>query len=212
MDLVWRILKGNSPLVSYASIFLSLLIITLCSCTVISKDINTEVELDENTFELSKTHFSDVINLIGPPSKLSKYNEGLIFLYESIRISERQLGLNAKYDFFRWFKFSYAKGAADRQALLLIFNKDGHLISQNYKEFKENLGSGQAISFLYSIDSLVDSSTLEEEPSLLSWGSSLLKPLPEVLNYSQNLGTGESGIEQLGAPNSVGQHTLELKD
>lgn len=212
MGLVWKKLKGNDPLISYSSAFLSFLIIALCSCTVISKDINTDVKLDENTFELSQTHISDVIDLIGPPSKLTKYNEGLVFLYESIEIRERQLGLNAKYDFFRWFKFSYAKGAADRQTLLLIFNNYGYLIGQSYKEFEENLGSGQAISFLYTIESLVDSSTLEEEPYLLSWGSSLLKPLPEVLNYSQNLGTGESGVEQLGAPNSVGQHTLELNE
>jgi len=212
MDLVWRILRGNSPSISYLSIFILLLILALCSCTVISKKIDKDIALDENTFEVSKTHFRDVINSIGPPSKLSKHNKGLVFLYESIIIKENQLGLNANYDFFRWFKFSFAKGVADRKVLLLIFDKHGYLIAQGYNEFEENLGSGQAVSFLYSIESLVDSSSLEEDPNSLSWGSSLLEPLPEALNYSQNLGTGESGIEQHGAPNNVGQHSLELTD
>lgn len=209
---MWRILKGNNLPIPILSLLSLLLIVTLGSCTVISKDINTDIELDKSTFELSKTHFRDLINSIGPPAKLSKYSEGLVFLYESIDIKERQIGLNLDYSIFRWLKFSYAKGDAQRQALLLIFDKNGYLVTKNYKEFKENMGSGQAINFLVSIQSLVDSSKLEEEPNSLAWGSSLLKPLPQALNYSQNLGTGESGVEQLGAPNSVGQHTLELQE
>lgn len=184
----------------------------MSSCTIISKDINRGVALDDKNIEISRTHFNDVIYQLGPPSKLSKYNDGLVFLYEAIEIQEKQLGLNIDYNVLRLIKFSYAKGAAERQALILIFDKNGLLISQNFKEFDEDLGSGQAIDYLFSIESLVDSSKLEEDPSSLTWGSSLLKPLPEVLNYSQNLGTGESGVEQLGVPNSVGQHTLELLD
>lgn len=184
----------------------------MTSCTIISKDINRDVTLDDKNIEISKTHFSDVLNQLGPPSKLSKYNDGLVFLYEAIEIQEMQLGLNIDYNVLRLVKFSYAKGAAERQALILIFDKNGFLITQNFKEFDEDLGSGQALDYLFSIESLVDSSKLEEDPSSLTWGASLLKPLPEMLNYSQNLGTGVSGVEQQGAPNSVGQHTLELSD
>ena len=204
--------RGISMPKSWSYLLLLLFVVTQFSCTVISRQIDKDKAVDENTFELSKSHFRDVINLIGPPSKLSKYDKGLVFLYESVRIRENQLGLNANYDFFRWFKFSYAKGTAERQALLFIFDKNGYLVSQIYKEFDENLGSGQAISFLYSIESLVDSSTLEEDPASLAWGISLLAPLPETLNYPQNLGTGESGVEQLGVPSSVGQHSLELAE
>jgi hypothetical protein len=95
---------------------------------------------------------------------------------------------------------------------LLIFDEKGYLVAKTYNNFEENLGSGQAISFLYAIESLVDSSKLEETPGSLGWGSSLLKPLPVALNYPHNLGTGESGVEQLGAPDSVGQHSLELSE
>ena len=184
----------------------------LCSCTVISKKIDNVRALEEHSFILSETHYREVIDKVGPPSKLSTYNDGLVFLYESIDIRERQLGLNFNYQIFRWLKFSYAKGLAERETLLLIFDRDGYLIAKNYKEFEENLGSGQAVNFLVTIESLVDTSSLEEEPASLSWGSSLLNPLPEALNYSQNLGTGESGVEQLWVPKSVGQHSLELKD
>lgn len=207
MDLVSKMLKGNRL---YTTLFL--FIIAFTSCTVISKDIDRNETVNEASFELSKTHFSEVIDQVGPPSKLSKYNNGLVFLYESIKIKENQIGLSADYNILKLLKFSYAKGAAERQTLLLIFDVNGFLIRHKYNEFNEDLGSGQAIDYLFSIESLVDVSKLEQDPSSLSWGSSLLKPLPEALNYLQNLGTGESGVEQLGAPNSVGQHSLEIEN
>lgn len=209
MDLALKMLKGNNQ--QYIPLTLLMTIaLAIGSCTVISKDINTDISLEDNALQISETHFIDAIDQLGPPSKLSKYNNGMVFLYESIKINERQLGFNTNYDFWRWFKFSIAKGSADREVLLLIFDADGYLLAQTYNNFNEKLGSGQAISFLYTIESLVDSSKLEEDPESLAWGASLLKPLPEALNYSQNLGTGNSGVEQLGAPDSVGQHSLEL--
>jgi len=84
------------------------------------------------------------------------------------------------------------------------------LTTKHFKEFDEDLGSGQAISILVSIESLVDSSMLEENPNSLDWGISLLKPLPEILNIPNNLKTGNTGVEQLGMAKSVGQHTLEM--
>lgn len=201
-------LKENKQL-----LFLILcLLLATSSCTVISKDINKQTVLTDTSFEIKKTKVSNVLEQLGPPSKLSKLNGGLVFIYESVDIDEYQIGFSAKYDFFRWFKFSFAKGKADREILLLIFDNNGFLVAKTYNNIEENLGSGQAVSFLYSIDSLVDSSKLEEAPGALAWGSSLLQPLPIALNYSNNLGTGESGVEQLGAPNSVGQHSLELSD
>ncbi len=51
---------------------------------------------------------------------------------------------------------------------------------------------------------------LEENPNSLDWGISLLKPFPEISNIPNNLKTGNTGVEQLGTPKSVGQHTLEM--
>ncbi len=187
-----------------------LFVIYMASCTVISKDVNTDIPVDEKTYEISQTHYNDVIKLLGPPLKLSKYNDGLVFLYEYVKIYEHQLSLNPSQPIFKWLKLSFARAIADREVILLIFDKDGYLISQKYKEFGEDLGGGQAVDFLFTIESLVDASKLEEDPSIINWGASLLDPIPQSLNYSHNLGTGNSGVEQLGAPNTVGQQTLEL--
>lgn len=196
-----------------SKLFLILLsIVALNSCTVISKDIDKSAVIDDKTFDLHTTHYRDVIDTFGPPSKLSKYNQGTVFLYETIDINEYQIGVNFNYSILRLLKLSVARGTADREVLLLIFNSEGFLIAQQYKQFDENLGSGQAISYLFNIEQLVDSSKLEEPPSSLDWGQSLLEPLPVILNYPQNLGTGASGVEQLGAPNNVGQHTLEFEN
>ena len=184
----------------------------LSSCTVITKEIDNPINYDENVLDIGSTHYSDVIDILGPPSKISRHNKGLVFLYESIFISENQLGISTKHELIKWFKFSYARGNADRQVLFLIFDRTGILTRRHFKEFGEELGSGQSLSVIFSVDSLVDLSRLEEEPDTLDWGISLLKPLPEVLNTPNNLKTGNVGIEQLGAPNSVGQHTLEMED
>ena len=196
-----------------SKLFLVILsIVALSSCTVISKDIDKNTVLGDKTFDLNTTHYRDVIDSFGPPSKLSKYNQGIVFLYESIDINEYQIGVNFNYSILKLLKLSVARGTADREIFLLIFDKNGYLIAQKYNQFDENLGSGQAISYLFNIEQLVDSSKLEEPPSSLGWGQSLLQPPPVILNYPQNLGTGESGVEQLGAPDNVGQHTLEFEN
>lgn len=212
MGLVLRILKGTNNISFLLGIALFAVAISLCSCTVISKNIDSERVLDDDSFELASTHVSDVIDVIGPPSKLSMYNDGLVFLYESIEKRERQLGLSSDYNILRLLKFSYARGIADREILLLIFDGEGYLVAKGHKEFQENLGSGQAIDFLFSIQSLVDSSSLEEDPPALNWGSSLLVPIPESLNYPHNVNSGDSGLEQLGMPKGVGQSTLEMAE
>lgn len=195
-------------------LLLSVFIVTglLSSCTVISKNIDSDRDLEGDTFEVESTHVSDVIEEIGPPSKLSRYGSGMVFLYESIEKRERQLGLSSDYNILRLLKFSYARGTADREMLLLIFNNEGILTAKGHKIFQENLGSGQAIDFLFSIQSLVDSSSLEQDPPSLSWGRSLLTPLPESLNYNHNITSGNSGLEQLGVPKGVGQSTLEMAE
>ncbi len=187
-------------------------IVALSSCTLISKDIDKSAVLDDISFDLNTTHYRDVIDAFGPPSKLSKYNQGLVFLYESIDINEYQIGVNFNHGILKLLKISFARGTADREIFLLIFDKEGYLLVQKYDQFDENLGSGQAISYLFNIEQLVDSTKLEELPSSLEWGQSLLLSPTIILNYPQNLGTGESGVEQLGAPNNVGQHTLEFEN
>ena len=181
------------------------------SCAIISTKIDNPIIYEEQSLQTDSTHYSNVLDLYGPPSKISKYNKGLVFLYESIDINERQLGFGFR-DIFKWFKFSFARGNADRQVLVLIFNEDGYLTGKRFKQFDEKIGSGQGISIIVSIQSLVDTSNLEENRDTMLWGKSLLNPIPEVLNIPYNLKSGETGVEQLGSPTSVGQHTLEMQD
>lgn len=212
MGLALRILSVIKDSVLLQSFIVIAFAMSLSSCTVISKKIDSERDLQGDSFKVDSTHVSEVIDDIGPPSKLSRYGDGLVFLYESIEKRERQIGLSSDYNILRLLKFSYARGIADREILLLIFDREGYLWAKGHKTFQENLGSGQAIDFLFSIQSLVDSSSLEQDPPALSWGSSLLTPLPESLNYSHNVTSGDSGIEQLGVPKGVGQSTLEMAE
>ena len=179
------------------------------SCTVISKEIGTPLDYKEGEFQNENTHYSDVIDLFGPPSKLSKHKKGMVFLYEWIDINERQLGFSSK-NILQWFKFSIARGEADRKVLVLMFDEKGYLTAHRFNQFEEKIGSGQGVSIIISVQSLVDTSNLEEPPETLLWGRNLLDPLPEVFNIPHNLKSGKTGVEQLGSPNTVGQHTLEM--
>ena len=213
MDLVSNKLKEKTSRIYGFEFLLIIAFVIPCmgSCTIISTKIDNPIKYEDQSLQTDITHYSNVLNLLGPPSKISKYNKGLVFLYETIDIKERQLGFGFK-EIFKWFKFSFARGNADRQVLVLIFNEKGYLTEKQFDQFDEKIGSGQGISIIVSIQSLVDTSNLEENPDTLVWGKSLLNPMPEVLNIPNNLKSGETGVEQLGSPTSVGQHTLEMQD
>lgn len=191
-------------------LIISFLIPCLCSCTVISTKIGKPIKYEGQSLQTDITHYRNVLNHLGPPLKISKYNKGLVFLYESIDIEERQLGFSSNKDILQWFKFSFARAKAYRQVLVLIFNENGYLTEKRFNQFNENLGGGQGISIIVSIKSLVDTSHLDEVSDTHFWGKSLLNPIPEVLNIPNNLRSGETGVEQFGSFTSVGQHTLEM--
>jgi hypothetical protein len=192
----------------------TLMCFLLSGCTVLTKDIGCPVDPCGIRFIEGETHYRTVIHQLGPPAKVSSLTGGLAFLYEHVVTKEKQIGLSIKEldeTVFRWLKFSTARGRADRQDLLLVFDEKGILRNQRFKDYDESLGSGSSIQFKFAVETLVDSSFLEDSIGPNQWGTSLLRPLPQTLNVRQSLETGDCGLEQAGTPTSVGQHTLELR-
>jgi hypothetical protein len=157
------------------------------------------------------TRVSDVVDLLGPPARMSALPDGLAMLYEYIDASERQLGINLELIGLDWFKLAFGRGAADRQALLLVFDQDGTLRAREYKAWHENIGRGLGFQIFFVAMPTVDSKHLWESPEQFTWGRQALDPLTVALNVGSSVTSGSHGIEMRGTPDSVGQRTLEAQ-
>ena len=142
---------------------------------------------------------------------MSALPDGLAMLYEYIDASERQLGINLELIGLDWFKLAFGRGAADRQALLLIFDQDGTLRAREYKAWHENIGRGLGFQIFFVAMPTVDSKHLWESPEQFTWGRQALDPLTVALNAGSSVTSGSHGIEMRGTPDSVGQRTLEAQ-
>lgn len=70
---------------------------------------------------VGETNYSQTLNQLGPPAKVSALGNGLAFLYEHTRAAENQLGINLEIQpvpWLRWFKLTTARGKAKRQHTL----------------------------------------------------------------------------------------------
>ena len=86
-----------------------------------------------------QTTRAEALALLGPPKRLSAYRDGVAFLYEYVEKDEGQLGLGLDLLKLPWIKLSFGQGAADRQVLLLAFDRlRARLVQQ--------LGWGQGVA------------------------------------------------------------------
>ena len=183
------------------------IVLFLFGCTNITKEIGQPLNYNPDHFNNETVHYSKVLDSYGPPTKLTKTPKGMAFIYEYLENSEYQLSFSAPSA--RYVKITLAKAVIDRESLVLFFNHDGNLISNDYREIKENPGTGASVQLVYNIEQVIDTSYLDEKPNEFSWGRRLLNPIPEMLNENQSLFTGENGFEQRGTPKNIGQRTLE---
>jgi hypothetical protein len=206
-------MKRTYELVMNGSVrfLLTITCLSLLSCTTLSKEMGDPIDLGGIRLKKGETDYGSVLHELGAPAKISALPVGFVFLYESISVKEKQLGLNFDRPVWRWLKISLAKSKVKRRALLVIFDDAGVLRSQQSLEREEDLGMGVDIQFIMRVASLVDTSHLEEKRGPNQWGFELLRPLPETLNRGQSLDTGATGLEQTGMPTGAGQNTLELR-
>lgn len=189
-------------------------VLSLCCCTYIYEDFGTSLDYSPKDFTEGVSHFHNALEQLGPPTTVSAYENGLLFMYEHIKTQERQLGLNFDIDplpWFQWLKFSFARGNDDREALLMIFDEQGILQTRCYESWGDNLGGGFAMELFFSVQTLVDTTAYQDLIGPNQWGTSLLNPLPQTLNARQSLETGQNGLELIATPTKAGQHTLEMR-
>jgi hypothetical protein len=198
------------------------IVIVLGGCSRFVTEYGSALQVDEPRLKVAKTTVGDVIDTLGPPSKLSALPNAVAFLYEQVATVENQLGVStssvehlflgaASTEALRLFKLSVAKGRLNRQALILVFDLDGLLRVKTFGTWTEKLGRGFGFGIIFQAVPLVETTYLWVEPDQHGWGASLLEPLPVALNARQNLATGQSGVQLRGTSTAAGQHTLEFR-
>ncbi len=195
-------------------VFLAYVIVWPVGCTIIIENIDAPIDHERVGLLVGETDYSDALNQLGPPSKVSTLGNGLAFLYEHAMITEKQLGIRLNIKAVQWMrllKFASARAEGKRQAFLLVFDNQGVLRNQRFHEWDENLGGGSAIQFFMTVSRLVDTSQFQDAIGPHQWGFSLLRPLPQTLNVHQSLDTGTGGLELQATPTKAGQHTLEMR-
>lgn len=185
--------------------------ITLNGCARIQKNLGAPLPHEAFAEVESGAHYSRVLQLLGPPARISAVPGGSVFLYENRQLTERQWGLTLPGDIGNLFKFIYAKSDASVDVMIFSFDQRGVLLGKSTERLKSNTGGGMALNFIFKVKALADTSAYTTaQQGILDWGMALAQPLPVVLNSPQSLDSGANGVEVIGMESTVGQKTLEM--
>jgi hypothetical protein len=186
--------------------------VLLAGCSTLYKQVDPEVSLDDCRVDPGTTHYHQVLDELGPPTRLTALPDGFAFIYESLTIRELQLGIGGREGLLQLLKLSLANTDLYRRSLVLHFDAEGVLVAHGRVDSKEDLGMGGSIQPLFSVQQITDTSDYEDDAiDAAGWGMSLLGSLPVTLNTPQRLNSGATGLEQSGTTTKVGQHTLEMR-
>lgn len=184
----------------------------ISGCSTLYKRSDLELDTEGIDFKPGVTHYHEVLDQLGPPTRMSAMGGGIAFIYEEFLIREYQLGIGGRTGWWQLLKLSLADSVLFRYLGILRFDDEGILVSVSTADTREGLGKAGAIQPILAVQQLVDTSIYEDDSvECLDWGTSLLQPLPRVLNDAQSLNSGQSGLEQSGTGSKVGQHTLEMR-
>lgn len=185
----------------------------LGGCALLEHDIGAPLDLDALSRVEAGSYYGDVIDQFGPPTKMSALPDGMVFLYERIKLTERQYGLILPGEIGKWIKAVYASADADVDVMLLVFDEQGKLRSSDAQKWASDAGAGMSATLIFSAGSFTDTEQYEASASRsLEWGRALTEPPLRALNAGQNLETGANGVQLTTNSAGVGQHTLELKE
>ena len=185
--------------------------LALSGCAFLEHDIGEPLALDSPGAFSHGRHYSEVLHQFGPPTKITALPDGMAFLYEHVRLTERQYGLILPGKVGKWIKAVYASADADVEAMLFIFDEQGKLRGADAQTWSADAGAGMSITLIFSAGSFTDTEQYEASATQsLGWGKALTMPPLVALNARQNLESGANGVQLTTNSKGIGQHTLEL--
>lgn len=152
----------------------------------------------------------DVLELLGPPLRISATPTGYVLAWEHWRVRRNTLGISLGpllgTDFL---SVDWGDARMEGEFILAVFDRDHRLTASTFSSWDSNAGGGTALQPFIGL-SLVDVDDLVARLPHHRWGATYLDRLPKALNAPSRPDTGRSGIQQRGTPAHIGQQTLEL--
>ena len=183
----------------------------LSGCAFLEHEIGAPLPAESIDVFSEGSHFSEVLDRYGPPTKMSALPDGMVFLYEHVKLTERQYGLILPGEVGKWIKAVYASAEADIVNVLFIFDRQGALRGADMQAWSTDAGAGMSMTLIFSAGSFTDTEEYEASATRsLDWGRALLPPPLVVLNSRQDLESGANGLQITTNSKGVGQHTLAL--
>jgi hypothetical protein len=183
----------------------------LPGCAVLEKHFGSPLPLDQVEQIESGTHYSAVIEELGPPTTMTALTGGMAFQYEYIHLTEWQWGLILPGNVGKYFKAVYGTADADIELMTFVFDDEGTLSAADAKYWVADAGAGFSFSLIFSVGALTDTERYAQASAgALEWGASLTEPPLKMLNARSNLDTGTNGFQLTATTPRAGQHTLEL--
>lgn len=155
---------------------------------------------------------TDALEKLGPPTMAGRAGAGTVFMYEDVRLVESQLGINLSYDWLSIFKAVVAKGDAETETLVIVFDSEGSILSRARSRERHTIGYGGSISLIIELLPIIDTGEYTDLAPQHDWGRGLIEPLPEALNSPYSVRQGTGGVERVGTPDEVGQESLGPAD
>ncbi len=155
------------------------------------------------------TQLSQVLELLGPPQRMSATDTGFVLAWEHWHIREDSIGVNLGMMGADFLSADWGEMRVKGDFLLVTFDRQ-HLLTSATRAQWDNYGGGGSAIQPFGIVSVVDSGDLIGPLPQHEWGSSLLQSLPGTLNISSDPASGQSGLQQRGTPSAIGQQSLEM--
>ena len=183
----------------------------LSGCAYLEHDIGEPLALESVGSLPAGSHYAQVLDRHGPPTKMTALSGGMAFLYEHVTITERQYGFMLPGKIGKWIKAVYASADADVEVMLFVFDEQGKLRGADAQTWSADAGAGMSVTLIFSAGSFTDTEDYEASASRsLDWGKALTMPPLVALNSRQDLETGANGVQLTTNSKGIGQHALEL--
>lgn len=166
--------------------------------------------LDTAALPAENTSLADVLQVLGPPLRISASDDGFVLAWEHWRIHEDSVGFRLGALGADFMSADWGEMRIKGKFLLLTFNGKHRMTSATLSQWDNQGGSGKAIQPFFGFISVVDVDDLTHAMPQHRWGSSLLQRLPGTLNTGSSLDTGQSGLQQRGTPTAAGQQSLGM--
>jgi outer membrane protein assembly factor BamE (lipoprotein component of BamABCDE complex) len=108
-------------------------VILACGCSIGRVYMGSEIRYDpKEKIKIGSTTKSEILETFGPPDRIQKQYDGDIFVYVYLRKNSSKLSIEEPYITHFTF-FQYARIQQKKDALVILFDKDGMVKSYGFQ-------------------------------------------------------------------------------